>query len=190
MTHALKRLILAVAVAVAAVPSAAQMGSYDGEAFVKAVREGNAPEALKLLKDKPSLLDARDVTGNTALLAGIEERQWELTAYLLREGADPNLASRSGETPLIAASRAGFADAVEWLISVGAKVDEANRRGETPLIIAVQRRQVPIVRLLLNSGANPDKADSAAGYSARDYAKRDNRTPELLRLIEAKKPAR
>lgn len=188
--HGVKRLVLAIAVASAAVPAAAQMGGYDGEAFVKAVREGNASEALKLLKDKPSLLDARDVSGNTALLAGIGERQWELTAYLLRQGADPNLASREGETPLIEASRAGFADAVEWLISVGAKVDEGNRKGETPLIIAVQRRQLPIVRILLNNGANPDKADSAAGYSARDYAKRDSRTPELLRAIEAKKPAR
>jgi hypothetical protein len=28
-----------------------------------------------------------------------------------------------------------------------------------------------------------------AGYSARDYAKRDNRTPQLLKLIEAKKAA-
>jgi hypothetical protein len=47
---------------------------------------------------------------------------------------------------------------------------------------------VPIVRSLLNAGADPDKTDSVAGYSARDYAKRDSRTPQLLKLIEAKKP--
>jgi ankyrin repeat protein len=61
--------------------------------------------------------------------------------------------------------------------------------GETPLIVAVQRRNLPLVKLLLQHGANPDKSDSAQGYSARDYAKRDNRSPELLRAIEAKKPA-
>jgi ankyrin repeat protein len=72
---------------------------------------------------------------------------------------------------------------------VGAKVDAANRAGETALIVAVQHRQIPIVRDLLEAGADPDKTDSVAGYSARDYAKRDNRTPALLKLIEAKKPA-
>jgi ankyrin repeat protein len=94
----------------------------------------------------------------------------------------------NGETPLIAAARAGYAEAADWLIGLGAKVDETNRAGETALIIAVQRRQVPIVRSLLNAGANPDKTDNVAGYSARDYAKRDNRTPQLLKLIEEKKP--
>jgi ankyrin repeat protein len=95
----------------------------------------------------------------------------------------------NGDTPLIAAARAGFADAVDWLVQLKARIDETNRSGETALIIAVQRRQVAIVRALLNAGANPDKTDSVAGYSARDYAKRDNRTPEMLKLIEAKKPA-
>ena len=60
--------------------------------------------------------------------------------------------------------------------------------GETPLIVAVQARQVAIVKLLLSIGADPDKTDSAQGYSARDYAKRDNRGGEMLRLIEATKP--
>jgi ankyrin repeat protein len=89
---------------------------------------------------------------------------------------------------LIAAARVGFEDAVEWLLSLGAKVDAPNRMGETPLIIAVQQRQPQIVRVLLNAGADPDKPDAAAGYSARDYAKRDNRSRQILDLIEAKKP--
>jgi ankyrin repeat protein len=60
--------------------------------------------------------------------------------------------------------------------------------GETPLITAVVQRQTPIVKMLLAAGANPDKTDTAAGYSARDYAQRDNRARDILQLIEAKKP--
>lgn len=187
--HALRRLILAIAVTVAAVPAAAQQGGYDGEMFVKAIKEGNGGEALKLLRDKPVLANARNLEGNTALIAAIENRDSEWTPYLLNKGADPNLASGRGETPLMAAARVGFRDAAEWLIGLGVKVDAANRAGETALIIAVQRRQVPIVRLLVEAGADPDRTDSVAGYSARDYARRDNRTPELLRIIETKKPA-
>ena len=64
----------------------------------------------------------------------------------------------------------------------------ADRAGETPLIVAVQQRRPQIVRVLLGAGADPDKPDSAAGYSARDYAKRDTRSRQILDLIEAKKP--
>ena len=89
---------------------------------------------------------------------------------------------------MIAAARVGFQDAAEWLLGQGAKVDGANRMGETPLIIAVQQRQVALVKVLLAAGANPDKPDSAAGLSARDYAKRDGRSREIISAIEAKKP--
>ena len=75
------------------------------------------------------------------------------------------------------------------MLAAGAKVDVANRKGETALIAAVQSRQSGIVRKLLEAGANPDKADFAAGYSARDYAKRDTRNRDLLKLIETVKPS-
>jgi ankyrin repeat protein len=186
--NAVKCALVAIA-ALTAVPAFAQAGGYDGPQFVKAIQDGKNDDAIKLLQDRPTLVNARDLNGQTALIAAITNRDHEWTGYLLNQGADPNLAGQNGETPLIAAARAGFQEAVEWLLGLGAKVDDANRAGETALIVAVQRRQTPIVRDLLNAGANPDRTDSVAGYSARDYAKRDSRTPELLRLIEAKKPA-
>lgn len=188
--HASKRLVLAIAAAALAVPGSAQVGGYDDQQFVAAIRKGDNENALKLLQDKPNLVNARDLNGNTALITAIQNRDDQWTPYLLKQGADPNIASSNGDTPLIAAARIGYTDAAGWLIELGAKVDAANRMGETALIVAVQHRQLPIVRLLMNAGADPDKTDSAQGFSARDYAKRDSRTPELLKIIEAKKPAR
>jgi ankyrin repeat protein len=187
--NAVKCALFAIALTAAAVPVAAQVTGFEGAQFVKAIKDGKSDDAVKLLQATPSLVNARDMSGETALLAAIENRDHEWTGYLLQQGADPNMAGPSGETPLIAAARAGYPEAADWLIGLGARVDETNRAGETALIIAVQRRQVPIVRSLLNAGANPDKTDSVAGYSARDYAKRDSRTPQILKLIEAKKPA-
>ena len=186
---ALKRAVAAI-IAVSAlsvtVSAQAQNKGFDGAQFVKAIQEGKNDDAVTLFKGNPTLVNARDLDGQTALIAAIDNRDRQWAGYLLQQGADPNLAGKQGETPLLAAARVGFEEAAEWLVGLGAKVDAANRGGETPLIIAVQRRQLPIVRLLIKSGADPDKADSVAGYSARDYAKRDNRTPELLKIIESK----
>ena len=54
--------------------------------------------------------------------------------------------------------------------------------------IAVQQRDAPLVKILLQAGADPDRTDAVAGYSARDYAIRDARAREILKMIEAKKP--
>ena len=161
---------------------------FDGESFVEAVKKGDADKAQQLLRDRgPTIVNARNGDGDTALIVAVARRDDGWTGLLLNNGADPNLANRAGDTALIAAARVGYEIAAEWLLGSKAKVDQANRMGETALIVAVQQRHRNLVKLLLARGADPDKADSAAGYSARDYAKRDSRNPELLRLIEAKK---
>jgi ankyrin repeat protein len=172
-----------------AAPALAQSGGFDGVQFVDAVRNKEGDKVMESIrKHGPGIVNSKDVKGDTALIVAITDRNEDFTAYLLNQGADPNLAGKGGDTPLIAAARAGYEDAAEWLLGQGAKVDGANRMGETPLIIAVQQRQVPMVRTLLAAGANPDKTDSAAGLSARDYAARDGRSREILQAIEARKP--
>ncbi len=171
-----------------AAPAAAQVAD-GGAAFVKAVREKDGAKAMELIKSRSATItNARDDKGETGLVVAIARRDETWTPFLLQNGADPNLATRNGDTPLMAAARSGYQEAAEWLLSVRARVDAANRSGETALILAVQNRHANIVKLLLSVGADPDKTDSVAGYSARDYAKRDNRTPEVLRAIEAAKP--
>ncbi|MEP6983926.1 MAG: ankyrin repeat domain-containing protein [Sphingomicrobium sp.] len=160
-----------------------------GNDFVEAVKKSDGDKAISILSAHPNgIVDTRDGDGNTGLIIAISRSDETWTGYLLNKGADPNLGGKGGDTPLIAASRVGFEQAAKWLIAIGVKVDAANRMGETPLIIAVQRHELPVVRMLLDAGANPDKSDAAAGYSARDYATRDPRARDILKLIEAKKP--
>jgi len=174
-----------------AAPSAAQMGAgYQGLAFVQAVKQRDGNKAQEAMGDNPSpaILNARDGDNNTALIISVARRDAEWTGFLLNKGADPNLAGKGGDTPLIIAARLGLDEAVGWLLDMGAKVDATNKRGETALIAAGQQRQAPIVRELLSHGADPDKTDTAAGYSARDYATRDSRARDILQMINAKKP--
>jgi len=183
-------ILTAAAIAVISAPAAAQLGTDKALEFVQAVKERDGGKAEQLLGDNPKLLvNARDLEGNTALLIAVSRSDESYTGYLLNKGADPNQAGKGGDTPLIIASRFGFEQGVEWLIGMGAKVDAANKMGETALITAVVQRQKPIVRILLDAGANPDKTDTAAGYSARQYAQRDSRARDILNMIEAKKPS-
>jgi len=177
------------AIAMVSAPAAAQYKGSDGSQFVDAVQKRDGNKAIQLITDHPTIIDTKDGKGDTPLIGTVRSSDGDWTVFLLNKGADTNAQGAGGDTPLIAAAKAGFDDAVPWLLGKGAKVDGTNKSGETPLIIAVQQRDAPIVKALIKAGANPDKPDSAQGYSARDYAKRDNRTPEMLKLIDAKKPA-
>jgi ankyrin repeat protein len=188
----LRAIAVMVAAGLMATSAVAQQLGEVGEAFVRAVKERDGEKVDELLQDKGmTLINTRNVNGETALMITVARRDSTWTSFLLSNGADPNIANRNGDTPLIMAARIGYLEAAQWLLAKKARIDEANRMGETPLIIAVQGRYTPVVKYLLSKGANPDKTDNAAGYSARDYAKRDSRNPEILRLIEAatKKPA-
>jgi ankyrin repeat protein len=180
----LRRFALIGLVAMLAAPVAAQYVS-DAEPFISAVRDRDGDKAVQLLSSRPTVVNSRNSKGETALNIAISRSDGMWTRFLVGKGADPNLQQSNGDTPLIAAARVGFNAAIELLLMRGAKVDLANKMGETPLIVAVQQRELDAVKLLLAKGANPDKPDSAAGYSARDYAKRDTRTPQILAAIEA-----
>ena len=176
-------------VAAPAMANAQNGRGFEAYAFVKAVAEQDNVKALELIRTNPTLINARGDNGKTALLVAVEGEDREWIGYLLTQGADPNLTSADGDRPLIAAAREGYEEAADWLMQKGARVDAPNKRGETPLIVAVQRKQLAMVKFLLSKGADPDKSDSFAGYSARDYAKQDTRSRDILKAIEAKKPS-
>jgi len=82
-----------------------------------------------------------------------------------------------------------FRAAQRWQLPLTLVANQMLYTPPSPLIRAVQLRDIRMVRLLLDAGANADKADTLAGMSARDYAKRDARGSAVLRAIEdAKKP--
>ena len=181
--------VLTLAVAMGPVPLMAQgLNGSEGEAFLKAVEKGDGATAIPMVEQPGSrVVNYRGYKGDTALHIVTRVRETNWVGFLLKNGADPNTGDAQGDTPLIIAARIGFDTAVEYMVMFGAKVDTTNRRGETALIVAVQQRRPDIVEMLLRAGANPDKTDHAAGFSARDYAKRDTRNRELLKLIETVK---
>jgi ankyrin repeat protein len=182
-------LALAAVFTALAAPAAAQFGTAS-EKFIEAVRDRDGGAANELLRSgQTSIINARDNKGQTPLMIAVARRDEDWSGFLLSHGPDLNARDNNGDTALILAARVGFTAIIPQLVKMKAKVDATNRMGETALIVAVQQRQTQAVKLLLEAGANPDKTDTAAGYSARDYAKRDNRSRDILKLIEAKPKA-
>lgn len=174
--------------AFAASPALAQFrGAYG---FLQAVESRDGTKATDALKDDPSFVNTRNPdTGETALILVAKRRDATWLRFLVSKNADPSIADRQGVTPLMHCALINFTDGAEALLEAKAPVDQTNRRGETALILAVQAKNAAMVRLLVRNGANPDKADHIAGMSARDYAKRDDRTGQFTTLLNAKERA-
>jgi len=166
-------------------PSTAQVYS-DGYRFLQAVDKNEVGETDKLLS-KPgasTLVNSRDLsTGRTGLHIAVARRDRPWLNYLIRRGANPNLADNRGVSPLMLASQLGFVEGVEKLVQSGARVDDSNDSGETPLILAVHRRDTGMMRILLKAGADPDRTDNS-GKSARDYAKLEGANSVTLAEID------
>ncbi len=159
----------------------------DSYNFLKAVKDRKGAEVEKFLGEPGSvIINTRDTTtGATALHIVIERRDATWLGFLLQKGANPNLADKTGKTPLMLATQLSFLEGIDWLIDKKVQIDQTNRAGETALILAVQLRNAESVRSLLKAGANADKRDNRAGYSAREYAKQDGRGSSILSIIEA-----
>lgn len=181
-------LLLSAALGLAHEPAQAQFRG--GYAFLQAVDNRDGNKATDALKGDPSLINTRHPdNGETALAIVTKRRDITWVRFLLGKDADPSIADRQGVTPLMHAALLNFTDGAQTLLDSKAPVDQTNRRGETALILAVQSKNIAMVRLLVRSGANPDKADHVAGMSARDYAKRDDRTGQIIAILNTKTDA-
>ncbi len=163
----------------------------DSEKFLDAIEEQRSDEVIDLVTKKGrAIINVRGYSGATPLTTAMRKRATQYVLYLLENGADPNLADKNGETALLIAARLGYAEGIAAMLGAKASVDATNRQGETALIVAVQNRHVQIVKRLLESGASASHTDNASGLSARDYAARDRRSNEILKLFDQvkKKP--
>lgn len=172
----------------AVTPAHAQLGKSEGSQFIEAVKGGKSDEVLKYLeRGGPTPINATDGdTGDTALHIVVRRADVPYINYFIAKQANLNVRNRVGETPLLVASRARNAEIVTILVRAGADINLGDASRKTPLIYAVLKPDADMVRTLLDLGADPDRKDLDKGYSARDYAREDTRSPAIAKLIDAK----
>jgi ankyrin repeat protein len=180
-------LIVATPLALVAAPAGAQLGQSEGYKFLQSVKDAKNDEVIAAL-EKPgtTMVNTRDrSTGEGAIHIVVRRGDMPYLTYLLSKGADANLRDDKGETAMLLAARLGRKEMIDALAKNGGNINLANASGETSLIIAVQRRDPTMVRDLLDLGADPDQADHLQGFSARDYAHQDTRSPAIAQMIDA-----
>ncbi|QPC77262.1 hypothetical protein HYE68_008014 [Fusarium pseudograminearum] len=125
----------------------------------------------------------RKLREHTPLTMAISTRCTPITAALLDMGANPNLPSRNGNTPLLAAAATGHDETVRYLIAHGADPTETHgQSGYTPMHMAAHKDKPHILRLLAESEAPIDVLDRNGETPLLIAAKLGN-SQSILRLI-------
>ncbi|HEY0269412.1 MAG TPA: ankyrin repeat domain-containing protein [Sphingomonas sp.] len=172
----------------AAAPVQAQFMS-DSTSFLDAVQKADGTKAQELLDKKAgTIILSRTPQGESVLHIVVKRRDMTWLQFMIGKGAPLDARDRDGNTALADAAQIGWSDGVGQLLDVGAAVDLPNNRGETPLILAVQAHDLDTVRTLVAHGANPKTTDHVAGMSAYDYARRDGRSAEIVKMLDLARP--
>jgi ankyrin repeat protein len=144
-----------------------------------------------------------DFTGQTPFLRAALSADTATMKLLVEHGADPDLPTLAGTTPLMAAAGVNWVvaqtytesvparlDAVKLCLELGADVNAANSMGLTALLGAVNRGSNDIIEHLVNRGARLDIEDKEGRTPLRWAegvflaAVGAERKPETIALLE------
>jgi len=106
----------------------------------------------------------------------------------LDAGVDANTQTRSGNTPLHAASFRGHAEVIELLLAHGADANARDVRGWIPLHQAVDQGHALAVEWLIANGADVNARMKGGGFTPLDlaYMREHNGLADLLRKLGGK----
>ncbi|KAL8919594.1 MAG: hypothetical protein Q9172_004922 [Xanthocarpia lactea] len=114
---------------------------------------------LKILIEKGADVNEKEAFGGwTALIIAANQGYVPAVTLLLRSGADVNLSSRDGWSPLHWSCKDGNETVVRILLDHGAKPD-ANQCGWTPMLIAAKHGYMTVVQTLAKVGVNINAED-------------------------------
>ena len=125
----------------------------------------------KLLNEDPHLLNQYSPHGFTPLGMATHFGNENIVRFLLRNGADPNLASKNGYSvyPLYVATDLNFEGISKMLVEAGAEVNVIQASHMTPLHAAAKNGNIEMLILLLEKGALVDIKNDQ-GKTASDLA--------------------
>ncbi|CAB0039290.1 unnamed protein product [Trichogramma brassicae] len=137
-------------------------------------------------------IDAQDVDGKTPLHFAIHYGNANLVEFLLRRGADLNLADEDGRTYLhyVCAKDNDEIDMARLIFEIADEqhrqvrvVDAQSNFGEIPLHLALCKGNAGVAELLLRRGADPNLANSEGDTALHAFCKGNNPDPDLTEML-------
>ncbi|QRK04910.1 ankyrin repeat domain-containing protein [Archangium violaceum] len=159
---------------------------------------GELDVILALLKHGADV-NAWDVERDrTPLLVAVCENELAAADALVKAGAEPNVRSSDGITPLRSSVEDGNLDMASLLLEAGATKtinDWGGLLGFTALGIAIWQLDIPMMKLLLDAGADPEAPDDSRRPTRERLPPRDDSDPqkwdaafELLKEAKGRNP--
>ena len=144
-------------------PQSQRLGLRPLQVAINELSEGGGLDVVLALLEHGADVNAWNVGRDvTPLLVAVFEGQQAAVEALLKVGADPNVCSSEGDTPLRACAGVGNLGIAALLLSAGAArtINEwGGLTGYTALGLAASRLDIPMMRLLLDAGADPEAPD-------------------------------
>ena len=116
------------------------------------------PDMIKLLVKSGGDINATALNGSSPI--HMCENNLATLGCVIDEGANIDVQTKSGYTPLHSYCYWGNVDAVKMLLSNGAALNKQTKRGSTALHLATLHGYADIVKLLIAHKANPDVKDN------------------------------
>eukprot|EP00928_Gymnodinium_smaydae_P041683 TRINITY_DN28170_c0_g1_i1.p1 TRINITY_DN28170_c0_g1~~TRINITY_DN28170_c0_g1_i1.p1 ORF type:complete len:254 (-),score=37.51 TRINITY_DN28170_c0_g1_i1:82-774(-) len=138
-------------------------------------------KSMEESQSQQSLADSFD--GQVAIHVAARKGDAALVERYLKSGADVNVPTGSGVTPLMFASTEGHAPVVPVLLAARARLDCAASDGDTALHLASGAGCIEVVQLLLRARA-PVDARNKTGNTPLHEAARRSKMPVALTLLE------
>ncbi len=138
-----------------------------------AVESGYLELTQILIKHKAAVNLPVKKTLVTPLFLAVKTHNMFLTKFLLKNGADPNLADSSGTTPLIKCCINNDYEIIKWLLYYGADIHKTTNYGNTALELACWSKSNLSAQILMIRGANLNSQGS-----------RDQGTPLIYALMK------
>jgi len=158
--------------------------------LIYAIRNGRVSVAQVLIKTGcAENVRSNNGKGDTALVVALkhcaEESEMQLVVEtLMLSGADLEVKSMEGDTPLAVAIKCGQTQSATELLRKGADKDAKDQNGDTPLVVALRFNRQEIVRALVHEKAEMD-AKSGDGHPPLAVALQYAREDMALELIDA-----
>ncbi len=145
-------------------------------------RRGSVQEVQAVVKETPSVLNAKDQRGSTPLVLACYYNNIEVVSYLIPKVEDINGSTKDG-SPLMAAAVKGYNSIAQLLLDAGADPTIEDMNKTTALHYAAMFKNHELAQLLLDAGADPNHKNNV-GQSPKDHVivQNDERMHKIFKI--------